>query len=377
MEKMSSLMTPPSGVTEPPDFEAILNTLVSTVMIISIDDTISYVNNAGEQFFQGSASHLTGQGISNLIPADSPILAVLEQVKSSGTAISEYGLPLETPRIGDHLVNVHASPLHDHPDFMVLAIQERSIAATIDRQLTHRGAARSVSALAAMLAHEVKNPLSGIRGAAQLLEDNASDEDKVLARLIRDETDRIVALVNRMDIFSDGMPVDHQAVNIHEVLGRVRKLGESSFAKHVNFVENYDPSLPSVLGNNDQLVQVFLNLIKNAAEATSKPGGEVVLTTAYKHGVSFAVPGSNSRIHLPLMVSIQDNGEGIPEYIQGYMFDAFVTTKPEGSGLGLALVAKIIDDHGGIIELDSSPTKTIFHVMLPLDTSASREVKKQ
>jgi two-component system nitrogen regulation sensor histidine kinase GlnL len=128
-----------------------------------------------------------------------------------------------------------------------------------------------------------------------------------------------------------------------------------------------------VLGNNDQLVQVFLNLIKNAAEAISEPGGEIVLTTAYKHGMRFAVPGSNSRIHLPLMVSIQDNGEGIPENIQGYMFDAFVTTKPEGSGLGLALVAKIIDDHGGIIELDSNPSKTIFRVMLPMDTSASGE----
>jgi two-component system nitrogen regulation sensor histidine kinase GlnL len=377
MAKTASVMTPPRGTVIPPDFETILNALASTVMVISIDDTISYLNNAGEQFFQGSASLLTGQGISSLIPTDSPILAVLEQVKNSGTAVSEYGLPLETPRIGDHLVNVHASPLPDHPDFVVLAIQERSIAATIDRQLTHRGAARSVSALAAMLAHEVKNPLSGIRGAAQLLEDNASEEDKVLARLIRDETDRIVALVNRMDIFSDGVPVVHQAVNIHQVLGRVRKLGESSFAKHVNFVENYDPSLPSVLGNNDQLIQVFLNLIKNAAEAISEPGGEVVLTTAYKHGVRFAVPGSNSRIHLPLMVSIQDNGEGIPENIQGYMFDAFVTTKPEGSGLGLALVAKIIDDHGGIIELESRPSKTIFHVMLPMDTSARRKSKKQ
>ena len=244
MAKTASLRTQPIRTIKIPDFEAILNALASTIMVISTNDTISYINNAGEQFFQGSAAHLTGQKICNIIPSDSQILAVLKQVKNSGTAVSEYSLPLKTPRIGDHLVNIHASPLPDHPSFVILAIQERSIAATIDRQLTHRGAARSVSALASMLAHEVKNPLSGIRGAAQLLEDNASDEDKELAGLIRDETDRIVALINRMDIFSDGMPLNHQAVNIHQVLGRVRKLGESSFAKHVNFVENYDPSLP-------------------------------------------------------------------------------------------------------------------------------------
>ena len=377
MAKTASLRTQPIRTIKIPDFEAILNALASTIMVISTNDTISYINNAGEQFFQGSAAHLTGQKICNIIPSDSQILAVLKQVKNSGTAVSEYSLPLKTPRIGDHLVNIHASPLPDHPSFVILAIQERSIAATIDRQLTHRGAARSVSALASMLAHEVKNPLSGIRGAAQLLEDNASDEDKELAGLIRDETDRIVALINRMDIFSDGMPLNHQAVNIHQVLGRVRKLGESSFAKHVNFVENYDPSLPLVLGNKDQLIQVFLNLIKNAAEAISGSGGEIVLTTAYKQGVRFALPGSNSRVHLPLKISIQDNGEGVSENIQGHMFDAFVTNKSEGSGLGLALVAKIIDDHGGIIELDSHPSRTIFHVMLPVDTSSSKKKEKQ
>ena len=370
MTKMTSLRAQPVGKPKIPDSEAILNSLASTILVISTDDVISYLNNAGEQLFQGSASHLTGQDISNLIPSDSPIIAVLEQVKISGTAVSEYSLPLRTPRIGDHLVNIHASPLPDHPSYVILAIQERSIAATIDRQLTHRGAARSVSALASMLAHEVKNPLSGIRGAAQLLEGNASEEDKELARLIRDETDRIVALINRMDIFSDGMPLDHQAVNIHQVLGRVRKLGESSFAKHVKFVENYDPSLPAVLGNKDQLVQVFLNLIKNAAEAISSSGGEIILTTAYKQGVRFVLPGSNSKVHLPLKISIQDNGEGVPESIQNFMFDAFVTNKTEGSGLGLALVAKIIDDHGGIVELESHPSRTIFHVMLPMDTSS-------
>ncbi len=372
MAETASLL---SATKEPagPDFETVLNALASCIAVIDQRGCISYVNNYAEQFFQGSASHLIDQAINGLIPADSPILALLDQVRSSGTAVSEYGLTLETPRIGEHLVNVHASPLPDSPGNVVLVIQERSIADTIDRQLTHRGAARSVSAMAAMLAHEVKNPLSGISGAAQLLEDGASDDDKQLTQLIRDETDRIVALVDKMDIFSDGAPLDQQAVNIHQVLDRVRKLGETGFAKHVRFVENYDPSLPSVLGNKDQLVQVFLNLVKNAAEALSDGAGEIVLTTAYRHGVRFAVPGSNSRIHLPLMISVQDNGEGIPEDIQGYLFDPFITTKPKGSGLGLALVAKIIDDHGGIIELDSHQSRTIFRVMLPMDTSASGE----
>lgn len=372
MSEAASLITTQSGPDEP-DFETVLNALASCVTVIDREGAISYVNNAGEQFFQGSSSYLIGEKINGLIPEDSPILALLDQVRQSHTAVSEYGLPLETPRIGEHLVNVHASPLPDNPDFVVLAIQERSIADTIDRQLTHRGAARSVSAMAAMLAHEVKNPLSGIRGAAQLLEDNASEGDKQLARLIRDETDRIVALVDRMDVFSDGAPLEQHAVNIHRVLDRVRTLGESGFGKHVRFIENYDPSLPAVLGNRDQLVQVFLNLVKNAAEAISEGGGEIVLTTAYRHGVRFAVPGSNSRVHLPLMVSVQDNGEGIPEDIQGYLFDPFVTTKPKGSGLGLALVAKIIDDHGGIIELDSHPSRTVFKVMLPMDTSGTGE----
>ncbi|MBL6932678.1 MAG: PAS domain-containing protein [Rhodospirillales bacterium] len=365
---------PVSFVTVPnepptPDSETVLNALASSVVVIGPDGAIAYVNNASEQFFQGSATYLVGQPISYFIPADSPVLALLKQVRTDGTAVSEYGLPLETPRIGAHLINAHASPLPDNPDFVVLAIQARSIADTIDRQLTHRGAARSVSAMAAMLAHEVKNPLSGIRGAAQLLEENASEDDKELTRLIRDESDRIVALVDRMDVFSDGVPLEQHAVNIHQVLDRVRKLGESGFARHVRFVENYDPSLPPVLGNKDQLVQVFLNLIKNAAEAINEGGGEIVMTTAYRHGVRFAVPGSSSRVHLPLMVSIQDNGEGIPEDSQGFLFDPFVTTKPKGSGLGLALVAKIIDDHGGIIELDSRPSKTVFRVMLPMHTS--------
>ena len=145
-------------------------------------------------------------------------------------------------------------------------LQERTIADKMDRQLTHRGAARSVSALAAMLAHEIKNPLSGIRGAAQLLEQSAGDDDRTLTRLICDEADRIVKLVDRMEVFSDERPVEREPVNIHVVLDHVKRLAQSGFARRIKFIENYDPSLPPVFANRDQLIQVFLNLVKNAAE---------------------------------------------------------------------------------------------------------------
>jgi two-component system nitrogen regulation sensor histidine kinase GlnL len=349
-----------------PDSESVLNAMASAVVTVDEQGAIRFVNGAAEQFFKGSASHLTGLDLSTLLPPDSPLFSLLDQARHDGTAVSEYGITLESPRIGRHLVNVQAVPMNDQGGGVVLTIHERSIADTIDRRLTHRGAARSVTAMAAMLAHEVKNPLSGIRGAAQLLEENCNAEDRALTRLIRDEADRICALVDRMEVFTDGAIQDRKGINIHRVLDHVRRLAESGFARHVRFTETYDPSLPPVLGIRDELIQVFLNLIKNAAEAAPSQGGEITLATTYRHGVRFAVPGGDSRVHLPLMISVRDNGEGIPEDIRPHLFDAFVTSKPKGSGLGLALVAKIIGDHGGVIEFDSQPRGTVFRVMLPM-----------
>lgn len=353
-----------------PDAEMILGALALPVIAVDRAGMILYANGAAEHMFQASAHHLLDHALAEHIPADSPLFSLIAQSAAACNTVAEYGVAIETPRMGRHFVNLLASPLTngggDGEDGVAVIFQPRSIADKIDRQLTHRGAARSVTAMAAMLAHEVKNPMAGIRGAAQLLEENAPPQDKALTRLIRDEADRVCTLVDRMDIFSDSGPLQREAVNIHEVLDRVRQIGESSFARHVRFTAVFDPSLPLVFGNRDQLIQVFLNLVKNAAEACPATGGEIALATAYQQGVKFAVPGSNSRVHLPLAISVRDNGDGIPEDIRGCLFDPFVTSKPSGSGLGLALVAKIIGDHGGVIEFDSRPKQTVFRVMLPM-----------
>jgi two-component system nitrogen regulation sensor histidine kinase GlnL len=356
--------------TLPIDLGAILNVLPTPILVIEGDGRIALVNQAAEQFFDSGAPFLTKLRLDELIQRDHPLFSLIAQVRADGNSVSEYGVTVGTPRIGQHQVTIEIAAMAERPGATVVMLHKRSIAQKIDRQLTHRNAARSVTAMAAMLAHEVKNPLSGIRGAAQLLEQGAKPEDRELTRLIVDETDRICALVDRMDVFSDQRPIERQPVNIHEVLERVRRVAQNGFARHIRFIERYDPSLPPAFGNRDRLIQVFLNLVKNAVEAAPAHGGEIVLATAFQHGVRLAVPGSEIRTHLPLVVSVQDNGDGIPEDLRAHLFDPFVTTKVNGTGLGLALVAKAVGDHGGVIEFDSQPRRTVFRVMLPIHTTA-------
>jgi two-component system nitrogen regulation sensor histidine kinase GlnL len=349
--------------------DAMLHALPHPVIMVAPDGRIADANVAAEQFFEASIPMLRRHMLRELVPFGSPLLALVEQVRRRGAAVNEYKVDLATPRNpGERLVDLHVAPLPEYDGHVIVMLQERTIADKMDRQLTHRGAARSVIALAAMLAHEIKNPLSGIRGAAQLLEQSAEDDDRALTKLICDETDRIVKLVDRMEVFADERPVEREPVNIHVVLDRVKRLAQTGFGRHIKVVEEYDPSLPPVLANHDQLVQVFLNLVKNAAEAIGENAsdGEIQITTAFRPGVRLAVPGSKARVSLPLEICIKDNGPGVPDDLMPHLFDPFVTTKRSGSGLGLALVAKIVNDHGGITECESQPRRTIFRVLLPI-----------
>ena len=368
--------------------QIILDALPQPVLAIAPDWSISYANFAAQEFFRTSLKTLKQRTLNQLLPFGSPVIDAVERCLREMVSLNKYNIDLPLRTDGQmRIIDLYVSSVMMNDMMMaILIIQPRSIATHLDRQLTHRGAARSVSAMSAILAHEIKNPLSGIKGAAQLLEGAINAENTELTRLICDETDRIVGLVDRFEEFGDAPTNMDMAVNMHAILENVRLLAASGFAQHVRFEESYDPSLPLVRGNKDMLMQVFINLVKNAAQATQETHkikgkkAEIKLQSAFVQGVHLAVPnkakGQEKAVSLPLEFRVIDNGAGVPDDIKAHLFAPFVTSKTNGTGLGLALVAKIIGDHGGTIECNSQPGRTEFCIRLPMATmGAMGEIK--
>jgi two-component system, NtrC family, nitrogen regulation sensor histidine kinase GlnL len=360
-------LTPPVGLAASARSAGLLDLLPQPLIIVGRDDRIVASSSEAEVFFGHSAATLSRMSLADLLSSQHPIVGLIDKVRRNGASINEYGLDFSSPRTGVHpQVDVFAKATTDGD--VVLLLVERTMAHMIERQLSHRTSARAVTGLAAMLAHEIKNPLSGIRGAAQLLAADVDEDGRQLTTMICVETDRIVALVNRMAAIGDSGPAATEPVNIHSVLDHVKRLAVTGFAGELTLIEDYDPSLPSLNGHQDRLIQAILNLVKNAAEAIGNEGrgdGRITLRTAFRPAMRLARPGGGGT-SLPLMVAVEDNGPGIPESVRPALFEPFVTSKPSGSGLGLALVASVVAEHGGVIRVERERGHTIFRMFFPV-----------
>lgn len=363
-----------------PDFEALWNTIPSPALAVGADNEILRANPAAELFFSLSAAQLARRCLEDLAGPTSPLADLAAQARRGALSVSAFGVTLDAAEVEAgsfggasaeaRVVDIQAAPVLGPAGLardgcLLVVVHPRSVATQMGEAVVGRGASRSLSGLSATLAHEIKNPLFGISGAVQLMENHLDAADRELAKLIHEEIERIRALLDRMDAFGELGPVERRAVNIHGVLDQARRSAAAGFGRHARFFEFYDPSLPPVPGDRAQLLQAVSNLIKNAVEAAPSNGAEIHLRTGYRSGVKIAAAGG-AQARLPLEIVVADNGPGVPETLRPHVFEPFVTSKGKGTGLGLALVAKIISDHGGVIDYRRRRGRTEFRILLPV-----------
>lgn len=334
-------------------------------LLIDAANRISHTNPAAETFLIASDRSLRGAPVLDRLAIDAPLEEAFARARENQAALFINDVDVGTGDRPPVQCNLQIAPLAEAPGTLLFLISPREIADRLGRSMFVKQAAKSAIGMAEMLAHEIKNPLAGISGAAQLLSMGLSAEDRELTALIVEETQRIVKLLEQVEQFGNLRPPERRAVNIHDVLDRARKSALVGFANRMQIVEDYDPSLPPAWADGDQLLQVFLNLLKNAAEAAGSKGGTIRLHTFYDLALRVRRK-DGKRDALPLQVEISDDGPGLPPEIAADIFEPFVSGRENGTGLGLALVSKIITDHGGWIAVDSVPGRTVFRVSLPV-----------
>jgi len=345
--------------------DALWTSMPVPAFIVGPGDIILAANPAAELFLNASARSLVGVPIFDRVTIDAPLDTAFARVRRDNAALFINAVDVSGGNAAPVTCNIQIAPMSRHDDHVLLMLETQHLSDRLGRAHSLKSSARSAIGMAEMLAHEIKNPLAGITGAAQLLAMNLPPADQELTDLIVEESRRIVALLEQVEQFGNLRPPVRQAVNIHDLLDRARKSANISYAAHMRIVEDYDPSLPSTFVDGDQLLQVFLNLIKNAAEATKGQAGTIRLRTFYDQSLRLrrADGGGNP---LPLQVEIIDDGPGIAPEIAADIFEPFVSGRENGTGLGLALVSKIITDHDGWITVDSVPGRTVFRLSLPV-----------
>ncbi len=344
--------------------DALWASLPIPALILDDRDLIRDVNPAGETFLNASAKSLEGHPVWDKIFVDAPLEDSFARVRSARAPLFVNAVDVGTGSRKPVTCDVQIAGLADKPDHVLVLLENRELQGKLDRALSSKSAAKSAIGMAEMLAHEIKNPLAGITGAAQLISMNAGPEDRELTDLIVGETRRVLKLLEQVEDFGNVRPPDRRAVNIHDVLDRARKSAALGFAAHMQIEDEYDPSLPSAWADSDQLLQVILNLLKNAAEAGSE-GGTIRLRTFYELSLKVRRrDGSGGAV--PLQIEVIDDGPGIPPDIAPDVFEPFISGRENGTGLGLALISKIVADHDGWISVDSVPGRTAFRISLPI-----------
>ncbi|MEO0390512.1 MAG: ATP-binding protein [Pseudomonadota bacterium] len=336
------------------------------VPAVRIDDRnrITDINPAAEGFLNVSAKSIYGTPIWDAVNVDAPIEDSFARARANGTPLFVNDVDVGSGQRAPLQCGLQIAPLQGAPGDMLVIISPRELAGRASQNLNAKSAAKSAIGMAEMLAHEIKNPLAGITGAAQLLSMNLSPEDLELTDLIVAESRRIVKLLEQVEQFGNLSPPDRRAVNVHDVLDRARRSALLGFGASMKIKEEYDPSLPMAFGDPDQLLQVVLNLLKNASEAAGEAGGTIRLRSYFEHSYRLRRADGAGR-SLPLQIEVIDDGPGLPDKIKGDIFDPFVSGKENGTGLGLALVSKILADHDGWISVSSVPGKTVFRMSLP------------
>lgn len=351
-------------MSQSPFEETLWNSLPVPAFLLDPGDVIAEANPAAESFLNASARSLRGSPVFDKLAIDAPLDDAFQRVRSDQASLSINNVDVGSGERKPQQCNIQVAPMVGMPGFVLIIMEPRELAARLGRAQSAKSAAKSAIGMAEMLAHEIKNPLAGITGAAQLLSMNLSGEDLEMTDLIVAEARRIIALLEQVEQFGNLRPPVRRAWNIHDLLERARKTAAVGFAANMTIIEEYDPSLPSTFVDGDQLLQVLQNLLKNAAEAAGRDGGKIRIRTFYD--ISLRLRRSDGAAPLPLQVEIIDDGPGIPNEIASDIFEPFVSGRENGTGLGLALVSKIISDHDGWISLDSVPGRTVFRISLPV-----------